>query len=298
MPRATSSHTLSVLQALFVTFLWSSSWILIKVGLEEIPAISFAALRYALAFLVLSPAVLLRADLRRSLLDLTPADWRRLSLLGVVFYALTQGAQFVALSLLPAMLLALILSFSPVAVAILGTSLLEERLTVRQWAGTAIFVAGAAVYFLPIDAPIAALGIGVAVFGMAANASGALQGRSINKDGRLHPLLVTWVSMGVGSGRLLAAGLTLHGPPRLSASGWGIVLWLAVVNTALAFTLWNHTLRHLSAVESSVINNTMSIQIAVLAWLALGESISPKEAVGLVTAALGVLLVQLSPRAR
>ena len=46
-------HHLPALQALFVTFLWSTSWVLIKFGLQEIPAIGFAGLRYALAFLLL-----------------------------------------------------------------------------------------------------------------------------------------------------------------------------------------------------------------------------------------------------
>jgi len=47
--------------------------------------------------------------------------------------------------------------------------------------------------------------------------------------------------------------------PVLSLKGWGIIVWLALVNTAFAFTLWNRTLQVLSAVESSIINNTMLI---------------------------------------
>jgi drug/metabolite transporter (DMT)-like permease len=99
--------------------------------------------------------------------------------------------------------------------------------------------------------------------------------------------------MGVGSLILLATGLLMEGVPRLDASGWSIVLWLAVVNTALAFTLWNHTLRRLTAIESSLINNTMLIQVAILAWLFLGEPIGVREALGLLLAVLGVFLVQL-----
>jgi len=79
----------------------------------------------------------------------------------------------------------------------------------------------------------------------------------------------------------------------LSLKGWGIIVWLALVNTAFAFTLWNRTLQVLSAVESSIINNTMLIQIAVLAWVFLGESLGALEIVGLGLAALGTLLVQL-----
>jgi hypothetical protein len=54
----TGHHPAHVLQALLVTFLWSTSWVLIKIGLVDIPALTFAGLRYALATLVLLPFVL------------------------------------------------------------------------------------------------------------------------------------------------------------------------------------------------------------------------------------------------
>lgn len=68
---------------------------------------------------------------------------------------------------------------------------------------------------------------------------------------------------------------------------------MALVNTAFAFTLWNHTLRTLSAVESSIINSLMMPQIAVLALIFLGETLSSKEVVGMVLVGLGVLIVPL-----
>jgi len=40
----------AILQALIVTFLWSTSWVLIKIGLEDIPAVTFAGLRYFLFY--------------------------------------------------------------------------------------------------------------------------------------------------------------------------------------------------------------------------------------------------------
>ena len=52
-----SPHVRAILQALFVTFLWSTSWVLIKLGLDAIPALTFAGTRYFLAFLVLLPLV-------------------------------------------------------------------------------------------------------------------------------------------------------------------------------------------------------------------------------------------------
>jgi drug/metabolite transporter (DMT)-like permease len=282
------------LQALFVTFLWSTSWVLIKLGLEEIPAISFAGMRYTLAFLILVPALLVSAVRRAELRRLTPSDWLRLSVLGVVLYSLTQGAQFVALAFLPAVTLSLILSFSPAAVALLGASFLGERLTRGQWLGVGSFVLGAIVYFLPLRPPLQVVGLVVAAVGLLANTGASLLGRSVNRRGDLHPLLVTVVSMGIGSFLLLAVGLAVEGVPRLDLSGWGIVIWLALINTALAFTIWNQTLQTLTAIESTLINNTMLIQIAVLAWLFLGEPISAREGAGLALAVLGVLSVQLA----
>jgi drug/metabolite transporter (DMT)-like permease len=70
-------------------------------------------------------------------------------------------------------------------------------------------------------------------------------------------------------------------------------MWLAVINTALAFTIWNYTLRTLTAMESSIINGTMLIQIAILAWIFLGEDISIMEITGMTIAVVGASLVQL-----
>jgi drug/metabolite transporter (DMT)-like permease len=51
-----------------VTFLWSTSWVLIKIGLRgDLPPITFAGLRYGLATLCLAPFVLLNQDHRTAL---------------------------------------------------------------------------------------------------------------------------------------------------------------------------------------------------------------------------------------
>jgi len=94
----------------------------------------------------------------------------------------------------------------------------------------------------------------------------------------------------------LGLGLLIEPAPQLNLTSWALILWLAVVNTGFAFTLWNHTLRTLSAMESSIINNTMLIQIAILAFLFLGETPSWVQVGGMLLAALGALLVQLRPK--
>lgn len=294
-----SEHSRAVLQALFVTFLWSTSWVLIKVGLEDIPPLTFAGLRYFLAFLILLPIAAKRRSNHKPE-PLRAHDWRRLAILGLLYYTVTQGTQFVALSLLPAVTISLLLNFTTVVVAFLGILYLGERLRWLQWAGTAVFILGALIFFyedlLQSSVGLSSrelVGFAVAIAGVLANALSSVMGRGVNRDQRLSALSVTVISMGAGSAALLISGIALQGLPALKLSSWLIIAWLAVVNTALAFSLWNHTLRTLPAVESSIINNTMLIQIAVLAWLFLDERLTVLQVAGILLAALGALAVQL-----
>jgi drug/metabolite transporter (DMT)-like permease len=289
-----SPHWRAILQALLVTFLWSTSWVLIKFALDEIPPLTFAGLRYTLAFLILLPGLY---KYKGAIRALSAKSWGQLVALGLVLYTLTQGGQFLTLNHLEAIPFSLLLNFSAVLVAFIGLIALQEIPSPWQWAGILIFLAGVLVYFYPVFIPAdQALGLTFAGLTVGAGAVATVLGRSVNRQGTLSPLLVTALSMGIGALFLLGIGLGTQGLPPLSLAGWLIIGWLAVVNTALAFTLWNITLRTLSAVESSIINNTMLIQIAVLAWLFLGEQLGLKNVVGLILAAVGVLLVQLARR--
>lgn len=288
-----SPRLLAILQAVFVTFLWSTSWVLIKRNISEIPPLTFAGLRYSIAFLILLPGLWKH---KTEVLALSAKEWRQLIILGLVFYTLTQGGQFVTLNHLEAISFSLLLNFTTLLVAVFGIIVLREMPSRLQWFGIFVFIIGVLVYFFPAFIPDGKLlGFALAGFTVFANAIAAVLGRSVNRDGKISPLVVTVVSMGVGAILLLGIGLVFQGLPPVSPSVWVTIVWLAVVNSALAFFLWNKTLQILSAVESSIINNTMLIQIAVLAWIFLGEQITTFGIIGLAFAAFGVLLVNLKP---
>lgn len=291
-----SPHLTAVFQALFVTFLWSTSWVLIKIGLVAIPALTFAGLRYGLAFLCLLPFFLYNKGLDE-VRHLSRTAWLQLVALGLIFYAMTQGSQFLGLFYLPAVTVNIMLGFTSVIVALLGMGLLAERPSLWQWLGIFVATAGILLYFYPLQIPDAQwIGFVVVVVGVLANAGSAVLGRVINRKGDIRPLTVTTVSMGVGAVTLLASGLVIQGMPSLNWQAWLIIGWLAIVNTAFAFTLWNLSLRTLSAMESSIINNTMGIQIPILAVLFLGEQLNGRQVWGLIVAIVGTLLVQLGRR--
>jgi drug/metabolite transporter (DMT)-like permease len=267
--------------------------VLIKVGLEDIPPFTFAGLRYTLAFLCLFSFALRPAN-RQLVRELSTHDWRRLVVLGLLYYAVTQGSAFFGLNYLSSATVSMLLNFTTIIVAMMGALWLAERPTGAQWIGVFVNIAGVVVYFyaepLPTDQVV---GLIIVAVGVLANAGSSILGRRINREDDIPPLVVTTISMGAGAIVLLVTGLSTESFPHLALTHWGIIGWLAVVNTAIAFTLWNHTLRVLPAFESSIINNTMLIQVTVLSWLFLGESLYWWQIAGLVLAGLGTLIVQL-----
>ena len=286
-------HLKAILLAVLVTFLWSTSFVIIKIGLAEIPPLTFAGLRYSIAFIFLLPFAFTKKN-SNVILNLNRRDWFKLVLLGFLFYAFTQGTQFIGLSLLPAVTVSLWLNFTPLIVAVLALFLLKEIPSVLQWSGVILFITGIFTYFFPINLSENQItGLIVMTIGVLANSSSAILGRSINREAKINPVVITIISMGIGSVILLFTGIVIQGLPSISFTNLIYLLWLAVINTALAFTIWNFTLRSLSAMESSIINGTMLIQITVLAWVFLGETIALQEGVGMLIAACGALFVQL-----
>ncbi len=296
---ATGGHPAAIGQALFVTFLWSTSWVLIKIGLEDLHLgpLSFAGLRYALAAVIVLPFGI--GALRRGHGPIDRDLVVRVATYGLLFVAVTQGAQFAALALLPATAVSLVISATPLAVAAIALGRRQEQPSPLQLAGVVLLVAGAVAYFGIVAVGRDQLaGLAIAVVCVLAAAVSAHVGRGLARDAieRMGgPLGLTATSMGIGAVALLGTGLLLEGWPTLDLRAWAIIGWLAAVNTAFAFTLWNHTLRTLTAVESSVVNNTMTIQIAVLAVLFLGERLAAMQVAGLVLAASGAAVVQLAP---
>ena len=294
------SHRIAVFQALFVVFLWATSWVFVKIGLKDIPPVTFAGLRYFTAFLILA-AFLFFNEAKHEVKQLSKRMWQRLIVLGILMYAATQGAVFVTLDYLPAVTTNLLMSFSTIGVATLSIFWLSEKPNWLQWGGILLAISGAMIYFLPVSIRQSQMvGVIVGLAGMTTNVISSVLGREINRAEAHHPLLVTVISMGAGSILLLVAGFAIEQPPVMTLQGWGIILWLALANTAFAFTLWNHTLRTLTATQSSVIGGTMMIWVPILAYLFIGENITSKEIIGLVVTGIGTLIVQLrkfpSPR--
>jgi drug/metabolite transporter (DMT)-like permease len=291
------SRQRAALTAFLVTMLWSSSWVIMRAGMddEELPPLTFAGLRYVAAAVVLGAVTAARPLARAEVGAISGPALRRLALLGLVFYAVNQGAVFVAVEAQTVATTSLVLSLTPLLVAAASGRLLGEPPSGNLLVGAILVPIGAAAY-LSGDLGATAIGMTAAVIALGANATASLMGRSVNRAAHTSPLVTTTVSMAFGAVLLLGTGLAVDGFVPLSTRAVVIIAWLAVVNTALAFTLWNLSLRWLGAGESAVINNTMLLQIALLGWIFLEEVPTVWQWVGLVVVSAGIALAQ--PRGR
>jgi drug/metabolite transporter (DMT)-like permease len=280
----------AVLEALLVTFLWSSSYVLVKVGLQEIGPLTLAAYRYTVATLVLLPLALSRghgAILRER------GSLMRLGLLGFLGYTVAQGLQVLGLFLLPAVSVTFLLNVTPITVLALGVLALNERPTRLQLAGIAMAVMGAALFF---NDPLASANLpGILITLLSGVGWGAyiVLGKRLSIRDEFPVLGLTAFSMTGGTVLLLASAFFLEGFTPVSAEGWWIILWLGILNTALAFFMWNQAMGRLEAFEISVLQNTMLIQIAILAWVFLGEKFALAKVPAMALVFLGALIVQL-----
>src|SRR5262249_57521032 len=123
---------------------------------------------------------------------------------------------------------------------------------------------------------------------VAGKGGGSVVGGGINRACGAGPLVTTTVSMTMGAVVLLAAGAAAEGVPTLSPEAIAMISWLAIINTAVAFTLWNFSLRQLTAGTSSIVNNAMLPQIGLLGWLVLGEAPGPWQWAGMILVSAGV----------
>lgn len=289
------SHYRAAILALFVTVLWSSSWVIIKFGLEEIPPLTYAGVRYFIAAMILMGIIAARPEYNQEIRTKSRDWWKRITLYGIIFVAITQGSQFVGLELLEAITVSLLLNLTPLVVLILGAIMIHEVPKKSQVGWILIGVGGVLLYFYPANLDFTqTIGLVIVLGGVLSNALSSIMGRSINRQRKSSPIVVTGASMTIGASLLLVVAFLTEGINTWSLLSWFYILWLSVVNTAFAFTLWNKAMQTLRAIDITIINSTMMPQIVILSILFLGEMPDILDWVGLFLIGLSALVVQIS----
>ena len=288
------SHPVAIIEGLLVAIIWASSFVFVKMALAYMGPFTIAGLRYFLGFLILLPFMVPRL---RALRDLPLRLWIRLIIIGIVAYTIANGAFYLSLRYLPAVTLSFVNSLGPLLVLFAGVVWLQEIPARLQVIGVAICLVGGALFFSPGLRGGEPLGMAIGAVGMISFVAFGILAREVARDRHIDALSRTAIPLAVGGVSLLLIAIPLEGVPTLTLNGWAIVLWLALVNTTLAYVLYHHALQELTALEMNVLLNLCPLGAALLAWLLLGETLTPVQILGMIVVIFGVTLVQqMRPR--
>lgn len=287
------SRPLAILEALVATVIWASSFILVKIALREIGPFTVAGLRYFLGFVLLLP-FLVRSG--RPAVSLPTRTWLLLAAVGLSAYTLGNGALFWSLQHLTATTSSFLVGLNPLLILVAGVVWLKEVPARRQVLGTLVALAGLLLFFSPGLQPGERFGLlltAVALFGFTLF---GILGRYLARDRRANTIMLTAVPLAIGGAALLVIAFPLEGWPQASWGAWATVGWLALVNTSLAYILYNHALQRLPALEINVLLSLAPLFTAVMAWLWLDESLTPAQLAGTIVLIVGVIAVQQTKR--
>jgi drug/metabolite transporter (DMT)-like permease len=274
---------------LLFVFLWSTSFITAKFGLQHVTPLLFVAIRLAGCAVVLVALMLL---LRRSWQPLAGWRWLHCAISGALFNALGLMAPHVGLLMAPAAQIALVQSLTPLLTAVLGVVLLHERLQTKQWLGLALGVAG--VGFVVGQAALHDTarfqGLALAFVGVIGLVTGTLYfGRFCRGVALLPSATIQFLSAAVVS----ALGSWWLETPRAEWTDGSIasIAWNTIMVSLGGMGLYYAMLARGTAARTTSNFYLVPGTAAMLAWVLLGERLSPLAIVGLVVASAGCCLV-------
>lgn len=282
--------------AVAASLLWAMAIVLVKIGLEDIPRLTFASLRYVVgAFTLLGWRMV---TVGSSGPRIPSPVWRWLVALGVLLYGIVPAAQFISLDLVEAVTFNFVFQAGiPLVLALLAGVVLKEATSRWQWVGVGVVVLGVFMFYPAVPRGDEALGILLAIVAAAGIGGSNLLQRLVMRSRQVSALDATVIPMTLGSVGLFIVAMIVEPLPELGSVEVLLILFLGVVNTALAFTLWHHAMRTLNALHAGVIASAQVVEVPVLAFVILGEALTVGRFFGSLVVLGGILLVHFSKAA-
>lgn len=272
--------------------IWGSTWLFIKLGLEDLPPISFAGIRSLIAALVLFAVVIVwRVPVPRA-----RRDWSMIAGTGLLAFTINYGLLFWGEQYVSSGLAALLQATIPAFGLVIAHYYLPgERITPMKICGVVLGVVGVGVIFsnqmrvegsraLWGSAGIVVGALGVAYANVLVKARGA----------HIEPATLAAGQLGCGLLPLLLAGFALEGNPlnfRWTLTAIISLFYLALVGSSLAFLLFYWLIRNMDVTKTMLIALVTPLLAVTLGIVVLDERLSWRTLAGGACIMSGVALV-------
>jgi len=278
---------------LILCLVWGTTWIFIKIGLEDLPPITFAAARFILAVLILAPLIkILKFELPR-----TRGQWKLIALTGFLQFSINYSLVFWSEQYITSGLAAVLQAMITVFGLLLAWIFLpNERITKLKIAAVMIGIVGVAVIFidqLRVENWMAFAGCVAIVVGAYAAAQASILVKA--KAGSLHPASLVFAQMLCGLPAIIIYALVQEGNPL--TFNWTMraivcVVYLTVFGTITAFWLYYWLLSKIESTKAMMISLVTPLIAVVIGAIVLGETLPPQTGVGgiLIIASIGLIV--------
>lgn len=279
-----------LLLALAVVFVWGTNFVVIRWGLDGMPPLLYATLRFvfsALPWLLFVPR--------------PTVPWSRMAAFGVLLGVGQFGLLFLAMrnDISPGMA-SLVVQAQVFFTIGLSLILLRERLRWFQGVGLALALAGLAVIGMNLDATITVTGLALVLAAAFFWACANLVVKSLGPVNMLHFMI--WSSV-FAIPPLLVLSLWLEGPAAMvdamkhaSTDVWISVFWQALGNTLFGYGVWNWLLARHPAATVTPLALLVPVFGMGASALSLGESLPGWKLAAAALVLGGLAVIVLWPR--
>jgi len=277
---------------LILCLIWGSTWLFIKLGLEDLPPFTFAGVRFVIAAAILLVVI----KVRRVPLPRERRDWLLIALTGVMAFTVNYGLLFWGEQRTSSGLAAILQTIIPAfGLVIAHFYLPDERITLLKVCGIALGIAGVALIFsdqASVEGSSALAGSAAIVVGAfcVAYSNVLIKARARH----IEPAVLAAGQMICGLVPLLLVGVTLEGNPfsfRWTPLALLSLFYLALVGSAIAFLLFYWLVRNMDVTKTMLIPLVTPPIAVFLGWLVLDEGLTWRTAVGALGIMSGIALI-------
>lgn len=282
---------------LLLCLIWGSTWLFIKLGLDDLPPFIFAGIRFVIAAAILF--VIIKA--RRLSLPRARADWVLLAITGVLSFSFNYGLVFWGEQYVSSGLAALLQAMIPAFGLVIAHFYLPgERMTTVKVIGIVMGVAGVGVVFsnqLTVAGTRALAGCAALVFGSACAAYANVLVKA--RGSKLDPAILAGGQMVFGLVPLLLVGfLTEANPLQLHWSRMAVIalFYLAIVGSVIAFLSYYWLVQHMDVTKTMLIALVTPVIAVALGVIVLHEELNWRTFAGgaMIMSGIGLVVLRKS----
>lgn len=288
--REHESYRIRMILSFFAIYvLWGTTFLAIRIAVEELPPLFAAGSRFFIAGVLLYAFMRLRGEQKPTLVQ-----WRSLTIMALLMFVAEYGPLFWAEKYVPSGVVSVLAATLPILTMLLEMLILRRQ-RMHPMLAMAVFIgfAGVAILLLPGSSQHLALIPCLAILAGATTWSlGSVLTRSMELP-KSRPT-TAGAAMMLGGGMLLAlsAGFgEMHPFPHISLRAVLALLYLIVFGSLLAFTAFVWLLAHMPATRVSSHAYVNPIVAVALGYFAAGEIITPRIIAGSLLVLVSVFLI-------